>query len=272
VLPHLGPLPFPTSYGLLVALGLVVALLVIRRLAPRAGLEGQQAQDVVVWACLAGLVGAKLLLVLLEPKAFLADPAGVLFQGGVFYGGLIAAVATLIIVCWRRGIDPNRLGDACAPAVPLGHAFGRLGCFLAGCCWGKACELPWGVVYENHEAAAFGHVIPASTAVHPVQLYEALGNVLLAGAMYLLFRKRSFTGQVWWTYAALYAVMRFALEEFRGDARGAWFGGALSTSQVVALLAFAAAFVMLGVQWRRRDSGPSAPDGPPEAPAVEEPA
>lgn len=271
MLPHLGPLPFPTSYGLLVALGLVVALVMIRRLAPRVGLGGQEAQDIVVWACLAGLVGAKLFLVALEPRAFLADPMSVLFQGGVFYGGFIAGVTTALLVCLKRGIDPNRLGDACAPGLALGHALGRLGCFLAGCCWGSSCDLPWAVTYTNPAAAGFGSIQPVGAMVHPVQLYEALGNLVLGGLLLLLFRKRRFVGQVFWVYAGGYAAMRFVLEEFRGDQRGSWFGDALSTSQVVALVAVLGAALMLVLQWRRSgrdtDAGPPAggePGGPAE--------
>ena len=249
--PHLGPLPFPTSYGLLVALGLVVALLLIRRLAPRVGLPGQQAQDVVVWACLGGLLGAKLLLILLEPQAFFAKPWEIFFQGGVFYGGAIGGAVTLILVCLKRGIDPNALGDACAPAMPLGHALGRVGCFLAGCCWGSACELPWGVAYTHPEAAAAASIVPFGATVHPVQLYEAVGNVMLAGLIYLVFRRRRFAGQAWWSYVAAYAVLRFVLEGFRGDPRGAWFGGVLSTSQGVAVFAILASLTMLVIQSRR---------------------
>jgi len=251
VFPHLGPLPFPTSYGLLVALGLVVGLVLIRRLAPRVGLAGQQAQDIVVWACLGGLLGAKLLLVMLEPQVFLAKPWEILFQGGVFYGGVIAGAVTLILVCLKRGIDPNALGDACAPAVPLAHALGRVGCFLAGCCWGSACELPWGVSYTDPAAAATASIVPFGAAGHPVQLYEALGNVLLAGLIYLVFRRRRFSGQAWWSYVAGYAVLRILLEGFRGDPRGAWIGGVFSTSQGVAVLAFLLAVTMLFVQSRR---------------------
>lgn len=259
--PHLGPLPFPTSYGLSVALGLVVALVLIRRLAPRVGVPGQQAQDVVVWSCLGGLLGAKLLLVVLEPRVFLEKPWEIFFQGGVFYGGLIGGVVTLILVCLKRGIDPNALGDACAPAIPLGHALGRVGCFLAGCCWGSSCDLPWAVSYTHPDAAATGSILPFGATVHPVQLYEAFGNVLLAGLVYLIFRHRRFAGQAWWSYAAAYAVLRFLLESFRGDPRGAWFGDLLSTSQGVAVLAFLAAVTMLRVQSRRGRFDPAEAEG-----------
>ena len=254
MLPKLGPLPFPTSYGLLVAAGLVLALLVLRRLAPRVGLPAQPAQDLLVWAALAGLLGAKLLLIALDPASFLRRPWEVLFQGGVFYGGLIAAVLTAYLLARRRGFDPHALGDAAAPALAIGHALGRIGCFLAGCCWGSACDLPWGVVYSHPDAAATAGIVPAGTPVHPVQLYEAAGNFGLAALAFALLWRRRFVGQVWWSYVLGYALLRFSVEELRGDERGEVLGGLFSTSQGIALLGALAAFVILYL----RSSRPSA--------------
>ena len=268
MLPRLGPLPFPTTYGLLVAAGLVVALWLLRRTAPRVGIRAQQAQDLVVWSCLVGLLGAKLLLILLEPRAFLQAPWELLFQAGVFYGGLVAAVATGWVLAKRRGLDAHALGDAVAPALAVGHAFGRLGCFFAGCCWGRACDLPWAVVYTDPHAAATSGIFPAGTPVHPVQLYEAAGNLLLAlGAWWLLGRRR-FSGQVWWSYVAAYALLRFSLEELRGDPRGSWLGGLLSTSQGIALVGLLLAHVFLFLRRRdgRLETGSEVVDeGPAEA-------
>lgn len=261
MLPRLPLLGLPT-YGLMVALGFVVALAVAGRTARRLGFARHAVEDVGVWAALAGLLGAKLLLVAVDPAAVLADPGQVLFQGGVFYGGFIAAVLTVLLLCWRRGLDPHAVGDACAPALALGHAFGRLGCFLAGCCWGRPCELPWGVEMSDPRAAAVQALAAwPGRELHPVQLYEAGANLALAGLLLVLLPRRRFSGQVWWTYVALYGAARLALEGFRGDPRGeAWPGGP-STSQAIAVGALALAAAVLA--WRsRRAATPSPPERP----------
>jgi phosphatidylglycerol:prolipoprotein diacylglycerol transferase len=249
--PHLPFLPWPPSYGLLVATGFVVALLLLRRLAPMAGVDRGVVEDVVVWACLWGLLGAKLALVVLDPMGYAREPWGLVTEGGVFYGGLVAAALSVLYQCWRRGVDPHAVGDACAPALAVGHAFGRLGCFLAGCCWGRPSDAAWAVRFTDPEALCV-RTAPdmAGVAVHPVQLYEAAANLALAGAAFWLLRRRRFTGGAWWPYVAGYGLMRTGLETFRGDERGTWMSGSLSTSQGIGL---AASVVALAVwAWRAR--------------------
>ena len=140
--PRFGSLPFPTPYGVMVALGLLTALWLSGRLAASRGLPRQAVQDVLVWGCLWGLVGAKLALAALDPAAVLRSPWSILMHGGIFYGGLIAGVVAGWIVARRRGLDPLAVGDACVAGLAVGHALGRVGCFLAGCCWGRSCRSP----------------------------------------------------------------------------------------------------------------------------------
>jgi len=267
MLPHLPFLPWPTTYGLLVALGFFLGWRLVGNLAPRVGLPPVLARDTVVLAALVGLIAAKALLVVLEPWV-LEDPLQVVTQAGVFYGGLIGAVVAAIVQAYRRGFDVQAFGDAAAPALALGHAFGRLGCFAAGCCWGRACDAPWGVRYTDPEAIVLS-VQPwvAGVPLHPTQLYEAVAELLLAALGAWLLTRRRFVGQVWWTYVALYAIFRAINETFRGDPRGAWHG--ISTSQLLAGALFAVAAVMLVVQRRRARlpfPGASAPAGGGDVP------
>ncbi|MEM7244230.1 MAG: prolipoprotein diacylglyceryl transferase [Acidobacteriota bacterium] len=273
--PRLGPLPVPTPYGLMVALGLIAALTLTGKLARRRGMDPKAVQDVLAWSCLAGLLGAKLLLVFEQPSDFFREPLALLLQGGVFYGGVLAAAVVTPVLAHRKGLPLHALADVCAPALALGHAFGRIGCFLAGCCWGRACDLPWAVVYHSEHAVA--HHSLGGLAVHPVQVYEAGGELLLMlGALWLFSRQR-FAGQTWWTYVVAYGALRTWLETYRGDPRGRWFGDLLSTSQVVGIGAMVIGLIFLVYCARKRhpptpldDDTSSGADGPDGAAELDE--
>lgn len=252
------PFGLPT-YGLLVAIGFVAALLLAGRLARRHGMDPHLVQDVAVWACLAGLVGAKVALIIVEPT-MLRDAWQTLFQGGVFYGGFATALGTALVLCRRRGIDIHALGDLFAAPLALGHAFGRIGCFLAGCCFGTTCEMPWAMHYTRPDSIPYESGIPPSMGLHPVQLYEALGNFALAGGALLLLSRRRFAGQVIWSYVATYGAFRFIVESWRGDLRGSL--GILSTSQAIGLVAVGVGLGMLAWRaWSARRAAAAAPAG-----------
>lgn len=258
------PFGLPT-YGLLVALGFLTALWLAERLARRHGFAPHVVQDTAVWACIAGLLGAKIALLVVEPSGW-REAWRTLFQGGVFYGGFIAAVAAVLFLCHRRKLDPHALGDVLAAPLALGHAFGRVGCFLAGCCFGSECSAPWAVHYSHPDSMPVQSGIPSFVGLHPVQIYEAAGNLLIAGAMLLLLARRRFPGQVFWTYAAVYGAFRFTVENWRGDERGSL--GPFTTSQAVGLVALVAGLTMLAVQSRRSRGGGVGPeDGDPRQPA-----
>ena len=247
---HIGSFALPT-YGFLMACGFLTALAVLRRRAPRFGLSQDDATDLGVWVLLAGLVGAKLLLLIVEWKRFHLLEGRSLLEllrsGGVFYGGLIGAVLAAVVFLRVRRIDFWAVADAAAPSILLGQAIGRLGCFAAGCCWGKECHLPWAVTFTS--AVAEQNVgVPIGVPLHPTQLYEAFGTLVLFGLLILLERNR-FSGETFARYVFGYALLRGAIEFFRGDPRGEVFG-LLSTSQFIALCGLilgAAIFV-----WRRK--------------------
>ncbi len=234
-------------YGVLLVAALLAALWLAGRLARREGLDGQKVQDLGIASIIAGLVGAKLLLVIVDFDQYRASPRAlldVLQSGGVFYGGLLGALPVAWWYIKKHGLPLLPTLDVMAPAVALGQAIGRLGCFAAGCCFGSPSTAPWSVIFHNEDAHALVGV-PLGVPLHPSQLYESLGAAILLAILLAVLKKRKFPGQVAALYLILYAILRFGLEFFRGDvARGTVFGGVLSTSQFIALLV---AFLTLAV-------------------------
>jgi phosphatidylglycerol:prolipoprotein diacylglycerol transferase len=179
------------------------------------------------------VVGAKLLLYILDWRYYFDHPAAILSSlrsAGVWYGGLLVAVAACVIAVRRRGLNPWQIGDIAAPAISLGQAIGRLGCLAAGCCYGKACSLPWAVTFTNPRAHEITGV-PLSVPLHPTQIYHALADFALFLVLLRLVPRRRFNGQALLVYLILYAILRTGIEALRGDPRGAL--GSFSTSQIL---------------------------------------
>jgi phosphatidylglycerol:prolipoprotein diacylglycerol transferase len=234
----LGPFTLHT-YGVLLAVAFLAGLYVASRQARREGLDSGKVTDLAVWVLIAGLVGAKLLLVALDWRYYTRSPGqilSILQSGGVFYGGLIAG---LVVAWWyvRRSSLPGwQTADALAPGLILGQAIGRLGCFSAGCCWGRPASVPWAVTFTDLYASRQVGT-PLDTPLHPTQIYESVACFLIFFVLLWIASRKRFHGQVVLAYVTLYSVARFIIEFFRGDPdRGTWFRGALSTSQVIALL------------------------------------
>jgi len=256
----LGPLTLHT-YGFLLAIAFLAGLWVASRQARREGLDAGRVTDMAVWVLIAGLLGAKVLLVALDWRYFSTNPRELvaIFQsGGVFYGGLIGGILAAWFYARRHQLPGWRTADVLAPGVMLGQAIGRLGCFSAGCCWGKPSQLPWAVTFTDVYAARQVGT-PMDTPVHPSQLYESLAAFLIFLVLLWLARRKRFHGQVALAYVALYSAARFALEFLRGDPdRGTWFGGTLSTSQLVALVLLLAVALLLPGARRKGPIGPPA--------------
>jgi phosphatidylglycerol:prolipoprotein diacylglycerol transferase len=138
------------------------------------------------------------------------------------------------------------VADIAALAIPLGHFFGRLGCFFAGCCYGKSCDLPWAVEFTNPHALA-----PLNLAIHPTQLYSAAANLAIFAVLTAISKKhekgkkKHFDGQLFLYYVLFYGVARFVIEIFRGDERGTFPAGLLSVSQTMGLAAAAVSLAIL---------------------------
>ncbi len=242
--------PALNTYGLLVALGFLAGLWLAGKRAHLYGVQTKDVYDLGIWLIVGAFVGAKILLILVDPEGFLRNPAGIIRSFGVFFGGFLGAVVGAIWFYARRRINVFDGGDLLAPSIALGHGVGRLGCFAAGCCYGLPHDGPVAVTFSDVQANAFTGV-PLGVALHPTQLYEAGVEFALAGFLLWLAPRRKFRGQLFFTWLALYATLRFLLEFLRGDPRGFVLDGLFSTSQFLSLLLLPAAVILL-LALRRR--------------------
>ncbi len=160
------------------------------------------------------------------------------YEGGlIFYGGFIGCVAATLVFTWLNKIPIWRFADALAPSISLGYAFGRLGCLMNGCCYGRACDLPWAVHFPpDHRTQGVG--------VHPTQIYDALLNLGLYFMLVWLFRRRKFDGQVFAVWLMGYATLRSLVESFRGDYAVHYLGGVFTPAQLLSPAVFAAGAVL----------------------------
>jgi phosphatidylglycerol---prolipoprotein diacylglyceryl transferase len=261
---ELGPLTV-YSYGVLLAAAYLLALAFAVRRARAFGLDGDRVLDLGIYIIISALVGAKLLLLIVDFDYFRRQPAELWTlarSGGVFYGGLVVAFAVGMWYMRRYRLPVWPTADAIAPGIALGHVVGRFGCLLAGCCYGKPTNVPWGISFSDPFAAA-NVGTPLHVLLHPTQLYEAGAEFLILAFLLLTerwWRRRA--GWTFWVYILLYGVTRFVIEIFRGDPRGMTMG--YSTSQWISMVLVPLAVVMLVVLGRRKpaEAEPAAPAAP----------
>ena len=191
---QIGSFYLPT-YGVLVALGFLAGLSVTVKLARRGGLDAEKITNLAVYVALAGLIGAKLLMIAFDWPDIQIFSLSTLQAAGVFQGGLILALITAFFYIRHNKLPLLQVCDVFAPGVALGHAIGRLGCFAAGCCWGKECHLPWAVTFKNPEANGLTGV-PLNVPLHPAQLYESATEALLFGFLYWRYGRAHSPGQI----------------------------------------------------------------------------
>jgi phosphatidylglycerol:prolipoprotein diacylglycerol transferase len=253
------------TYGVAIAAAFLIAIFVGTRTAARTGEDADKVRDLCFWLLVSSLVGARVLFLVTNIPDYVrlcrdegdCTRALRVWEGGlVFYGGFFAALGLAWWYTRRYQMRFWRTADILAPSVALGHFFGRLGCFAAGCCWGK--PVAWGVrfpstslVFEDYVArGALPATAEVTPALHPVQLYEAGGELVLFFALYLVGRRKRWDGQVLVAYLVGYSILRFVVELYRGDAIRKFVVAGLSTSQTIAL--GAAALGVSFLAWRRR--------------------
>ena len=235
------------SYGVLLAAAYLTGLWMAVRRARAAGIDGNRIMDLLIWVIIAALIGAKLLLFIVDFEHFTSsweEFTTLLRSGGVFYGGLIAAILVCIYQLRKHRLPLWPSGDLFAPGIALGYMVGRLGCLMAGCCYGKPTDVAWAITFTD-PAANFNVGTPLNVPLHPTQLYEAgAGLIIFVVLMLLEKRPGSFPGRTFWSFAFLYSVLRFFIEFYRGDDRGLVLG-LLSTSQFISVVLGPISLVML---------------------------
>ncbi len=217
------------SYGVMMAVAVMVCTFFLSRDARLLGISSEKIFDFVFWIVLSGIVGARLFFILLNFDYFVNSPWEVIMvqKGGLAWqGSLIAGTAAALIYMKRQRLPPAAFVDIAAPYIALGQAIGRVGCFFNGCCYGKV--LPWGIYFPVHQAH-----------LHPTQLYDAMGLLLIFFVLKKYQRLNKISGRVFILYLILASLQRFIIEFFRADHSIALFG--LSIFQLVCIAVFLAA-------------------------------
>ncbi len=239
------------TYGTLIAIGILLALFYIMKQAERENLDVQNALDITLYLVIAGIIGARIMYVIVEFRYYRDDLLSIfkVWEGGlVFYGGFLVALPVGYFLLKRKKMPPWKFIDIFATALPLGHAFGRVGCFMAGCCYGRETDVPWAVTFTNPKGLAYQVL---GLHIHPTQIYESIFNLLIFIILHFSLKKKKFDGQNAILYVILYGTARFCVEFFRGDDRGFIIENLISTSQGVALILVPAAIAFFIYKMRQ---------------------
>lgn len=225
------------GYGLMIALGFITALLMGSYRAKKQGLDPDAVSSIAMLLIICGFLGAKLLYIVVEFEAFMKDPISVLgSEGFVVYGGIIVGALTGLIYCRRKKLDCRSYFDLLMPSVALAQGFGRIGCFLAGCCYGRETHSAIGIIFPE------GSLAPAGVKLLPTQLISSVGDFAIAGILLWFSSRSKCKGNTGALYLLLYGVGRFTIEFLRNDERG--IVGMLSTSQFISIFFVIGAVVL----------------------------
>lgn len=231
------------GYGLMIAIGILCCIAMAMYRAKKYSLDAEAILDIAIWGVLAGFVGAKLLYVVVEFESFTKNPMSLLgSEGFVVYGGIIAGVLAAVVYCRKKNLAFMEYFDLAAPSISLAQGFGRLGCFLAGCCYGRETESFLGVTFPADSMA------PSGVKLLPTQLFSSAGDFLIMGVLLLYYKKNTRTGNVGAMYLLLYGIGRFLIEFLRADDRGGFAG--LSTSQIISIIMVVLSAVLF--VWNKR--------------------
>jgi phosphatidylglycerol:prolipoprotein diacylglycerol transferase len=236
---QIGNFNLPT-YGFLVSLGVLVGLLISVRNSEKQGTDPDLAWNFGILVVLAGIIGAKILYIINDWGTYAANPKAIfslstLQAGGVFSGGLIGAFAAAAWYIRKHHMPALATCDAFAPGLAIGHAIGRVGCFAAGCCYGKPTSHWWGVTFTNPIANQNSDT-PLNVPLQPTQLFESAVELAIFFILMWMFRRKKFDGQVFGAYLFLYGIARYFLEFIRDDpGRGSVFGGIMTGTQLISI-------------------------------------
>ena len=233
----------------MIALAFLAGLWTATLRARREKIPGEKIADVVLWLLVGSVIGARFTYVTTYWKdEFAGQPLSEIFMiqhgGLVYYGGFIGAViASVIYLRWKK-MPLWKTADVLAPSIALGNVFGRIGCLLNGCCYGRPTDLPWGIRFPADHPTG-------GVPVHPTEIYDALDNFILYLLLAWLFRRKKFDGQVFATYLIGYAITRCIMEYFRGDYPPDHIHARLTPGELVSIPIFLAGLGLAAILSRR---------------------
>lgn len=230
------------GYGTMMAIGIIAALILLNYRRKQKGYDEDSILNMSIITILSGILGGKLLFVITEFKNIWNDPSILkdFGNGFVIYGAIIGGALAIIFYCKKKTWKTLKILDMVAPTVVLAQGFGRIGCFLAGCCYGAATKLSIGVKFKEDSLA------PSGVYLHPTQLYSSAFDFLLAIFLLWYDKKERKDGRVFAMYMLIYSVGRFAIEFLRNDPRGKV--GILSTSQFIAIIVVVGAITLYNIE------------------------
>ncbi len=241
ILLSIGPINIYT-YGVFIASAFFLGIGLAVKEAKKEGIDPQKILDLSFYILIAAIVGSRIFYVIINFRYFIENPLEIIkiWSGGlVFYGGFVIGIVVVIYFFKKNNMPLWKTADVIAPSIPIGQAVGRLGCFFAGCCYGKPTNLPWGVTFSDPNSLA-----KLGVPLHPTQLYSSLNGLIIFFILIIIRRYKRFDGELIWIYVLLYSVGRFIIEFFRSDDRGIILD-TLSTSQVIGIILFITAITML---------------------------
>lgn len=260
ILIKIGPITIHT-YGFLLAVGVLLAILLSLKLGKQQNVSTKVLADFIFYTIIIGLLGAKLFLLATDFGFYSKNPGQIkylLTSAGTFYGGLIFGILFAILFIRKHKLDFNVMGDVIAPAIALAHFFGRMGCFFAGCCFGReahGCSIAMEFTDPTRTTG-----VPLHTPLYPTQLMEAILNLLNFIILIISSKRKKFNGQIFIMYIFNYSIIRFFVEFFRGDDdRGYIFGGvehpfsSLSVPQLISIIGIITA-IILYIKFRKKQS------------------
>ena len=233
------------GYGLMIGLGFLLAVFIGNYRAKLRGLSPDHFTNIAIFVLLFGFMGGKLLFIIVEFKDFWANPLGALgSEGFVVYGGIITGILTILIYCRVKKISAMSYLDLFAPSVAVNQGIGRIGCFLAGCCYGRETNSRFGVIFPE------GCLAPAGVRLIPTQLISAAGMLLIAAGLIFYAKKAKYRLTVTGFYLLSYSIGRFFVEFLRNDYRGSV--GIFSTSQFISLFLFVISIATLVFAYKKK--------------------
>lgn len=243
---HIGPFTV-YGYGLMIAIGVMAAWITAEYRAKKLKMQNEHVFFLVIWCLAGGLICSKLLFWFTEWEEIVKNPGFLLDtmrDGYVVYGGIIGGVLAGWLYCRIKKLSFPAFFDLMAPSVALAQGFGRIGCLMSGCCYGRETDGGFCITFHNSDFA------PNDVPLIPTQIYSSILDFLHFGILLILARKKRADGQVGACYLIFYSIGRFILEFFRGDLiRGSV--GSLSTSQFISIFTLLAGMVLLAESGKR---------------------